>query len=350
MVQLFAEVSAFFQEYLAIPQDVAQLLTSWKASTWLSDRLPSPPALIVVGPRMRRAADLFQLLGCGSRRALGLTGINRAALVRLPMDLNLTLLIGQPDLSRSLLQLLSAANYRGMHVPGRSGAILDWIGSRAIFLGDKASPSAWSGEALWISLPAVETDLPPLDEQAIARIAQYLQGRFLGFRLHWLWKAREAGLSSCKLSFPGSEIAQSLSACVRHEPELMEAMSPLFRGLVEEATARRSVEAAVVILEVLWQPAHQLPELSVKKIAEYLNFRLRTRGGLYEYSEEEVGWMLRDHGFKRHRKGQGMVLRFSGEHTRLLHRLVRGLGVDLPEVPGCTHCAGPNTIVAQESV
>ena len=228
VVQLFAEVSDFFQEYLAIPQDVAQLLTSWSASTWLADRLPSPPALIVVGPRMRRAADLFRLLGCGSRRALGLTGINRAALVGLPMDLNLTLLIGQPDLSRSLLQLLSAANYRGIHVPGRSGAILDWIGSRAIFLGDMASPSAWSGEALWISLPAVESDLPPLDEQAMARLAQYLQGRFLGFRLDWLWKAQEAGVSSSKLSFPGSEIAQSLSACVRHEPELMEAMSPFF--------------------------------------------------------------------------------------------------------------------------
>ncbi len=133
-------------------------------------------------------------------------------------------------------------------------------------------------------------------------------------------------------------------------PNLMQTMSPLFRGLVEEATVRRNLEAAVVILEVLWQPAHQLPELSVKKITEYLNLRLRTRGGLYEYSEEEVGWMLRDHGFERHRNGKGMVLRFSGEHTRLLHRLVRRLGLDLPEVPGCAHCAAPDAIVAQAFV
>src|SRR6266849_9902774 len=145
--KVFAEVSALFQQYLGLPPDLAQQLTMWKATTWLSDQLPSPPALIALGPNMRRAVDLFQLLACGSRRALGLTGINRAALVGLPMDLNLTLLISQPALSRSLSQLLTAANYRGVHVPGKSGAILDWAGSKAIFLGSTASPSSWSGRA-----------------------------------------------------------------------------------------------------------------------------------------------------------------------------------------------------------
>ncbi len=182
--KVFAEVSALFQQYLGLPPDLAQQLTMWKATTWLSDQLPSPPALIALGPNMRRAVDLFQLLACGSRRALGLTGINRAALVGLPMDLNLTLLISQPALSRSLSQLLTAANYRGVHVPGKSGAILDWAGSKAIVLGSTASPSSWSGEGLWISLPAAETELPPLDEQARARIAPDLQDLFR--KVNWL--------------------------------------------------------------------------------------------------------------------------------------------------------------------
>jgi len=348
--KVFAEVSALFQQYLGLPPDLAQQLTMWKATTWLSDQLPSPPALIALGPNMRRAVDLFQLLACGSRRALGLTGINRAALVGLPMDLNLTLLISQPALSRSLSQLLTAANYRGVHVPGKSGAIVDWAGSKAIFLGSTASPSSWSGEGLWISLPAAETELPPLDEQARARIAPDLQAKFLKFRLDWLWKARDAGVSVGKRPFPESELAQSLSACAWYEPELMETVTPLLRGLVEEATARRKLEAEVVVLEVLWEPAHQVPEISVKKITEYLNLRLRTRGGHYEYREEEVGWILRNHGFDRRRNGSGMVLRFSGDNTPLLHRLVRRFGLDLPELPGCAVCAGPDTIVAQESM
>jgi hypothetical protein len=99
---LRADVSALSQQVSGFPLDVAQQITMWQASTWVSDQLSSPPALIVVGPNMRRAVDLFQLLACGSRRALALTGINRAALVGLPTDLNLTLLIAQPDLSRNL--------------------------------------------------------------------------------------------------------------------------------------------------------------------------------------------------------------------------------------------------------
>jgi hypothetical protein len=348
--QLFAEVSALFQQYLGLPPEVAQQLTMWTASTWVSDQLPSPPALIALGPNMGRAVDLFQLLACGSRRALALTGINRAALVGLPMDLNLTLLISQPALSRSLSQLLTAANYRGVHVPGRSGAILDWAGSKAIFLGSTASPSSWSGEGLWISLPMAETELPLHDEQARARIAPDLQAKFLKFRFDWLWKAREAGVSVGKRPFPGSELVQSLSACAWYEPELMQTVTPLLRALVEEATARRKLEAEVVVLEMLWEPAHQLPELSVKKITEYLNLKLRMRGGLYEYCEEEVGWILKSHGFDRRRNGSGKVLRFSGDNTRLLHRLVRRFGLNLPELPGCADCAGPDTIVAQESV
>jgi hypothetical protein len=147
-LQLFAEDSALFEKYLGLPPDAAQQLAMWQASTWVSDQLLSPPALIVTGPSMRRVASLFQLLAYGSRRALALAGISRAALVGLPTDLNLTLLISQPDLSRSLSQLLSAANYRGMHVIGRRGAIQDWAGSKAIFVGSTASPNTWGGEGL----------------------------------------------------------------------------------------------------------------------------------------------------------------------------------------------------------
>jgi hypothetical protein len=164
-----------------------------------------------------------------------------------------------------------------------------------------------------------------------------------------LWKARDADVSVGNGPFPGSELAQSLSACAWYEPELMETVTPLLRGLVEEAMARRKLEAEVVVLEVLWEPAHHLPELSVKKIREYLNLKLRIRGGLYEYSEEEVGWILKGHGFDRRRNGSGMVLRFSGDHVRLLHRLVRRFGLDLPTLPGCADC-GPDTIVDHVSV
>ncbi len=348
--RLFAEASDLFQHYLGLPPDVAQRLAMWQASTWISDQLSSPPALIVVGQNMRRAINLFELLACGSRRALALTGINREAIIGLPTDLNLTLLISQPDLSHRLSQLLSAANYRGVHVVGRRGAIQNWAGSKAIFVGSSTSPNTWSGEGLWISLPGSEAEHPTLDENTRARITQDLQAKYLRFRLDWLWKDRDADLSVGRRLFPGSQLAQSLSACARYEPELMETVTPALRGLVDEAAARRKLEPGSVTLEVIWQPAHQLPMITQKKITEYLNFTVRTRGSCYEYSAEEVGWILKGHGFERHRSADGMILRFSGNNTRLLHRLVRTFGLDLPEVPGCGDCTRPDTIVAHESV
>jgi len=259
------------------------------------------------------------------------------------------LLIGQPDLSQGLSRLLSACNHRGVNVAGKSGTIQDWVVSKAIFTGMAPSPGAWDGEALWISLPSAETHLP-LDQLALARLAQDLQAKFLAFRLDWLYKTREGGISDGGLSFAESELAQSLFACVRHEPGLIEIVTPLLSGLVEDVKVRRDLDPNLVVLEVLWEPAHQLPELSVQKINEYLNLKLRIRGGLYGYNAEELGWILKSHGFDRRRNGSGKVLRFSGNNTRLLHRLVQRFGLDLPELTGCADCAGPNTIVAEESV
>ena len=347
--EFFADVVSLLQEYLALPRELAQQVALWMTSTWLADVVPSPPVLLISGPHMGRAIDLFQLLGCGSRRALSLTGINRTALVGLPMDLRPSLLINQPDLPQRMSRLLCACNHRGVNVPGKSGTVEEWVVSKAIFTGMAPSPGAWDVEALWISLPSAATGLR-LDQQALARLAQDLQAKFQAFRLDWLSKAHEAGFSGSNLSFPESGLAQNLFTCVRHEPELIDLVNPLLCGLVEDAKVRQGLDPSLVVFEVLWEPAHQLPKLSVQKITEYLNLKLRIRGGRYEYSEEEVGWILKGHGFNRRRNGSGMVLRFSGDNTRLLHRLVRRFGLDLPELPGCADCAGPNTMVAQESV
>ena len=218
---------------------------------------------------------------------------------------------------------------------------------RRSFWAARANPNDWSGEALGFRCPLSETELPLVDEQERARIARNLQAKFLRFRLDWLWKAREAGVSVGKRPFPESELAQSLSVCAWYDTELMENVTPVLRGLVEEATTRRQLEAEIVVLEALWETAHQLPELSVKKITEYLNLRLRIRGGLYEYSTEEIGWILKGHGFDCCRNGSGMILRFSSDNIRLLHRLAQRFGLELPEQPGCANRNVPDTNVVQ---
>src|SRR4029077_16401890 len=105
-LELFTQVVGLCEEYLAFPRDLAQRVTLWMMSTWLADVLPNPPALLISGPRMGPAIDLFQLLTCGSRRALSIAGVSRAALAGLPMELRPSLLINQPHLSAGMSRLL----------------------------------------------------------------------------------------------------------------------------------------------------------------------------------------------------------------------------------------------------
>jgi len=346
-VVLFTEAADLIKKYLGVDQAIAEGLSLWNASTWLSDVLPSPPPLMISAPDMAVGMIAFQVFSCTSRRALGLAGVNRAALGVLPMHLRPTLLINQPDLPRSTWQLWLSSNHRGLHVPGKAGAVLDCVRSKAVFLGTAPSADAWRGEALSVTLPAAERGLPILDEQAMTRIADEFQPRFQGFRLDWLSRWRKGCSSTGKLLFAGSELAQNLYACVQREPELIQAMTPLLSSQEQEAMARRQLDPNMVIVEVLWDPAHQERKLSVKKITEYLNVRLRTRGEKYEYNEEEIGRKLGQLGLKRHRNGTGMALKFSSENSRLLHQLARKSGLNFPKVPGCSDCAEPEVMGAQ---
>jgi hypothetical protein len=346
-VKLFSEVSDWSEEYLALPPDLAKQVNLFMASTWLADMLPNPPILIVLGQQMGPAINLFRWLGCGCRRPLPITGINRAALVGLPMHFGLTLLINQPDLPPALSKLLCSSNYRGVHVPGGRGTIQNWVGSRAIFLDSPVSARAWRGNAIWITLPA-GNDVQPIDERSLDRMAEHLQARFLNFRLKWLLEQNEADVGRIKSSFPGSGLAQALLTCVRNEPDLVKTVTPFLRGLVEEEElGRQNHDPSLVIFDVLWIPAHQVPHLSVTQITERLNMLLRSRGSNWEHSAEEVGWLLKSHGFDRHRNGSGMELRFSANHMQLLHHLVRKFRLNLPKMPGCVNCKESESTVTE---
>jgi len=141
----------------------------------------------VIHASMERQGD-----NLGIERMCVLAGVSRAALVGLPMHLRPTWFLNQPDLPCGMWQLCRSSNHRGMVVPGRGGAVLDWVSSKAIFLGVTSSANILSGEALRISLPPAEPGLPLLDEQALSKMAEAFQARFLAFRLDWLTKEREA--------------------------------------------------------------------------------------------------------------------------------------------------------------
>jgi hypothetical protein len=104
------------------------------------------------------------------------------------------------------------------------------------------------------------------------------------------------------------------------------------------------------MIEVTWAPSHQEREISLSRIAELTSALLRCRGEILEYSAAEIGWKLRNLGFRRHRNGRGMVLRFSLENRLLLHQLAARWSLNLPATSSCSLCSEREAVVSQRLV
>jgi hypothetical protein len=103
--------------------------------------------------------------------------------------------------------------------------------------------------------------------------------------------------------------------------------------------ARRACDVHLAMVEVGWSPAHEDREISITRLADLTNALLRSRGEILEYSPGEIGWKLRNLGF-RHRNGHGMVLQFSRENRILIHRLnAISSSIALPAVDILTYSA-----------
>ncbi len=222
-VELFSTVADWLQEYFVLPRDLADQITLWQASTWLSDRLPSPPALIITGAQhaARRRLVPVARVRVPSRSQSDWSQPGRPPRLAHGPESDV------PNQSArhfaSSLAVAERSQSSRNQRAGQSRRCSGLVRFESHVSGeDVLSPNAWSGEALWIYLPPAGTDAPALDEQTLARIAQQLQSKFLGFRLKWLCETQAAAFSGAKASFSGSELAQSLFACVRHEPELIE--------------------------------------------------------------------------------------------------------------------------------
>jgi hypothetical protein len=350
---LFGGVASLFDRYVGLSASEATLATAWTATTWFSDCLPSPPTLAVSGPDMSHAITLFRLLGCLCRRALILGEFSRSSFRSLPMSLRPTLLVNQPYPSPRIASLLRDSNYRGLFVPGNGGIILDLVCSKAIFTAMADLPEQCNDQALHIALPPAHSELPPLDEREQDSIANRFQPRWLMYRLLHANKIRQSRAAACALTFPTLELARSLMTCVPDQPEFAQALVPLLQSQEQDVLARRSCDASSAIVEVLWATLHEPSrEATVSQVADLTNALLRSRGEIREYSAEEVGWRLRDLGIPRHRGRNSMVVQFSREISRRVHRLARGFAIQPLKCnpKSCADCREPQIVAPNKIV
>jgi len=152
--ELFRGVADLFKHSFHFPDRESGLAACFCLSTWLTDRLSIAPSLVIFAPDQGLGIEVLRLLSCVCRRPLMLAEVTPGGLRSLPMHLSLTLLINECGLRPSLQRLLRASSYRGLHLPGKRGDVVDLYGPKAILCESDVANDKFGDGVIQISLPA----------------------------------------------------------------------------------------------------------------------------------------------------------------------------------------------------
>ena len=322
---LFDGIRNLFQDYLGLPESRSALNACFAIGSWLADRLPTAPSLIISGPDEELGIDVLRLLRCVCRHPLMLAELTPGSFRSLPMHLSLTLLLDQQRLRPDVQRLLRASSYRGMHLPGNRGRVVDLYGPKAIFCGNDSAADTLSGGVIQISLAPSQLQSSALDEKVETEIANDFQPRLLMYRLKNFGKVGDSGVDVSKFTFATRRLARSLAACFPEDADLARDVVQLLGPQDEEVRGQRSRDVRCVILEALWSIIHhgEQREVRVGELAKDVNALLRDRGEILEYNAEEIGWQLRDLDIPRHDNSLGRHVLLGRDTSQSVHRLAR---------------------------
>ena len=345
--RLFAGITDLFKHHLDLPERESSLLAYFSINTWLADRLPTAPSLSISGPEQELGIDVLRLLSCVCRHPLMLAEVTPGGFRSLPMPLGLTLLLNQQDLKPSLQRLFRASSYRGLHLPGNRGSVVDLYGPKAIFCGTDAAVDTLGGGVIQISVTPSQLQSSALDEQVQSEIANYFQPRLLMYRLKNYGKVCESRVEVSEFTFAMRQLARSVAMCFPDDAELARYAVQLLRPQDEEVRGQRSRDVNCAIVEILFGNIHQRKQRAVKvdELAKDLNALLQSRGELIEYSAAEIGWKLKALNIQRHSDRRGRQVLLNRGTSQIVHRLARAYDLPRPQCVegGCEDFAPPTS-------
>lgn len=332
--QLLNRTEQLFSRYLHFAERESRLLAVFAMSTWIADRLPTAPALVISGPDQRSGIELLKLLHCLCRRPVLLTEITPLGLRALPTQFSLTLLINQQGLRPAMLRLLSVAQYRGMHLLGNRGNLIDFYGPKAIFCGSDTI-ELLSESAIQISTAQGGGRRIAMDEQLQKRIADEFQSQLLSYRLQKVSKLSTLNFAVESLSPATEQLAFMIGVCLSEDAEVARETVQLLRAQDDDLRAQQLLDVNCVLLEVLWGLMHksEFNVVMVNDLAKFVNALLHSRGGELHYSPVEIGWKLHAAGIPRHATAAGRQVVLDASNRRRLHELAAFVLVSRPKCP-----------------
>jgi hypothetical protein len=344
---LFAGIVDLFNRYLHFSDQESRLLTAFSMSTWLADRLPIAPGLIVSAPDQQSGIEVSRLLSCVCRRPLMLAELTSASFHSLPMQLSPTLLIHQEVLKPNMLRLFRASGYRGLHLVGGGASLIDLCGPKAIFCSEDSAVDALGEGAIQISVAPSQLQSSALGELLRDKIATDFQPRLLMYRLKNHAKVDDSQVDVSGFTFATGQLARTLAACFPEDSELARDVGRLLRAQNDEVREKRFRDVHCVIVETLWAIVHDRKRkaVNVNDLAKDVSTLLQSRGETVQYSAEEVGWKLKQLGVPRHTDSSGRQVVLNRDTSRSVHRLAGAYNLPCSQQggAGCPDCTQAET-------
>jgi|HubBroStandDraft_5_1064220.scaffolds.fasta_scaffold24318_2 hypothetical protein len=142
---LFDRISRLFVERLGLSRHQSDLLACFTISSWLADRLPTAPGILIRGSDEDLGVTVLRLLGCICRHPLLLAQATASDIRALPWHLSPTILLNQPTLRPDIRRLLRSSAYH-LHLSAAKGGLIDIYGSKAVFCGESVERDALDPE------------------------------------------------------------------------------------------------------------------------------------------------------------------------------------------------------------
>lgn len=305
---LFAEISLAIKGQTHLSDGDCALLTLWIFSSWVHVTLPLAPGLAITGCA-HEADVLLRTLRALCYHPVLLAGVTSTTLESIRWQLNPTLLIVEPALSKRMALLLSCSTGRGYLARikvdgGQPFAPPDYFGPKAVYLGADLPANSELRHYLRINtstVPRVESRrAAPLSEE----LKQRLQNQLLAYRLRSMPAVIASEFNVVGLSPEANAIAGALGRCVVGAPQLQAEIVSLLTPFSDHQLSERHDDLGMLAIGAVLTLCHQgKGQVLVGEIAGEVNRIQKERGERLLYSPEKVGHRLRKAGLLTRRLG-----------------------------------------------
>jgi hypothetical protein len=340
--KLFSDTHELLAKHLDQPEPCTDSLVFCVFCSWLLEALPMVPLVWVnysPGSPWRAAMHLLCLL---CRRSLPLMGVGRAEIRSLPMALNPTLILHEPDMKPAMQRILIGSTHRGANISG-GGKIVDLFGAKIVLSQSLPTTTGVEDPIFTITLLPSARDLPRLDSNLSRRIGEESQSRFLGYRLR-NWGNVDTPIFDLGGLAPSlQELAKSMASSVVGQADLQKRIVSALQPQNEVLRLERSRTIEFVAIEALRDFCHE-PERSCVRSME-LGTKIKTisagRGCVQECSPERAGWIMRKLGLQPEKiDARSNGLKLTIQNRKQIHYLAARYRVPLPpkQLVQCAQC------------